>query len=198
MDIVARVQGIIIKPQEEWEKIKGESITIPQLFTSYALILAAIPAIARFLGLGLIGFNIPVRGLTPIGFGTGFFYGIFLYIGSLATAYVLGIIINALAPSFGSKQDPENAMKLAVFSMTPGWVAGVFYLIPFLSFLAILGSLYGIYVLYLGFSASFMNTPKDKVVGYLIISVIVGIVLMTIVMMILGGIFLVGAVGRFY
>ncbi len=196
MDIVVRVQNILLKPKEEWEKIKEEPLTIPQMFTSYAAILAAIPAVCQFIGLGLIGRRIPTRGFIGYGFGRSLFYAIILYVLSLAAVFVLGIIINALAPTFSSKQNQENAMKIAVFSMTPSWVAGIFYLIPLLSGLAFLGSLYAIYLFYLGFNSSVMDTPADKVVGYVVVSVVVGIIVMGIVYTVLGGIFLVGAITR--
>lgn len=196
MDIVARVQGIILKPKDEWEKIKGEPLPISVLFTSYAAILAAIPPICQFIGLSLIGRNIPWRGLTRFGFGRTLFYAIFLYGLSLVSVYVLGIIINALAPTFSSKQNQENAMKIAVFSMTPAWIVGVFYLIPLLGFLAVFGSLYGIYLFYLGFTSSLMETPPDKVIGYVVVSIVVAFVLTAIVWGVLGAIFLVGTIGR--
>ncbi len=196
MDLVARIKGIILKPKEEWEKIKQESYSISQLFTAYAMILAAIPAVAQFIGLGLVGRSIPWVGWYRYGVGRAFLYAVFLYVGNLVAVYVVGIVINALAPSFASKPNQDNAMKLAVFSMTPAWVAGALYLFPILGFLAILGSLYSLYVLYLGFNSSLMETPQDKVVTYLIVSVVVGIVIMAVVSMVIGGIFLVGAIGR--
>ena len=48
--IIKRVIGIITKPNSEWVTIKNESTTIADMFTKYVLILAAIPAIAGFLG----------------------------------------------------------------------------------------------------------------------------------------------------
>ena len=198
MDIVSRVQGILLKPKEEWEKIKGESLTIPQMFTSYAALLAAVPPIAHMIGLTLIGRSIPVIGVYRYGLGRTLLYAIFYYALSLVSVYVLGIIVNALAPTFSSKQNPENAMKIAVFSMTPVWVAGIFYIIPVLGVLAVLGSLYGIYLFYIGFSSSIMDTPQDKVVGYVVVSIIVAVILMAVVWAILGAIFLAGAVGRIY
>jgi hypothetical protein len=196
MDIVTRAQGLILKPKEEWEKIKQESYSISQLFTTYAMILAAIPAFAQFIGLGIVGRSIPWVGWYRYGVGRAFLYAVFLYVGNLVAVYVVGIVINALAPSFGSKQNQDNAMKLAVFSMTPAWVAGAFHIFPILGFLALLGSLYSLYVLYLGFNSSLMETPQDKVVTYLIVSVVIGIVIVAVVSMVIGGIFLVGAVGR--
>jgi hypothetical protein len=62
MDIVQRVQSIILKPKEEWVKIKAEPATVAGLFTSYAMILAAIPAVCQFLGNILVGRRLPMIG----------------------------------------------------------------------------------------------------------------------------------------
>jgi hypothetical protein len=196
MDIVSRAQQILLKPKEEWVKIKEEKATIAEMFTSYAMILAAIPAVAQFIGLGLIGRRIPFVGWYRMGLGRAFLYAILFYVFSLVTVYVFGIIINALAPTFSSKSDATMAMKIAVFSMTPAWVAGVLYIIPFLGILVLLASIYGIYVLYLGFSCPLMDTPKEKVVGYLVVSIVAVIVLMAVVWIILGAVFTVGGVYR--
>jgi hypothetical protein len=198
MDLVSRVQGILLKPKEEWIKIKEEKLPISQLFTSYAMILAAIPAVAQFIGLGLIGQWRSYSGWFRFGIGTALLNSIFLYVLSLVSVYALGIIISALAPTFSSKQNQDNAMKLAVFSWTAAWVGGIFYLIPPLGILALLASFYGLYILYLGFATPLMDTPKDKVVGYLVVSIIIAIVLMVIASAILGAIITFGAVGRVY
>ena len=194
MDLVARAQAIVLKPKEEWVKIKGESTTVAQLFTSYAVLLAAIPAIAQFIGNGLVGKRIPFAGWVRFPIGSALFQAILYYVFTLVSVYVFGIVINALAPSFGSKQSPETAMKLAVYSMTPMWIGGIFYIIPFLGFLAWLASLYGLYVLYLGFDNPLMDTPKEKVVGYLLVSIVVIVVLSLVVALVLGAIFTVGAI----
>ncbi len=192
MDIVSRVQGILLRPKEEWVKIKQEAVTVPSLFTSYAMIVAAIPAAAQFIGLGLVGRRIPFVGWYRYGIGRAILYAIFSYILYLVAAYVAGIVINALAPTFSSTQNMTNAMKLSIFGFTPGWVGGIFYIIPFLGFLAIIAALYGIYILYLGFAATMMETPKEKILGYFIISIVVAIVLMVIISVVLGAIFAVG------
>jgi len=197
MDIVSRAQSILLKPKEEWVKIKGETTSVSELFTSYVLILAAIPAIAQFLEKLLFGYKIPtIGGWVSYGIGRAFLYAIFFYVFSLASVYVLGLIINALAPNFSSTPNMMNAMKLAIFSMTPGWVAGVLYIIPFLGFLVIFASLYGLYLLYLGFASPLMDTPKEKVLGYFVVSIVVAIILWGIVSVILGAIFTAGTILR--
>jgi len=181
MELIPRIQGIILKPKEEWGKIKQQPSSVSDLFMKYVLILV--------IGRGLIGYSVPFVGWVRAGIGRALLQGIFYYVLTAASVYLLGIIINALAPSFGSKQNQEKAMNLAVFSMTPAWVAGILYIIPQLSILVLLASLYGIYIFYLGFSSSIMETPKEKVVGYFIVTIIVSIVLYAIIWTVLGAVF---------
>jgi len=188
MNLVARVQGILLKPKEEWVKIKAEKTSMAQLFMGYAVLLAAIPAVAHFIGDGLIGRRIPLLGWFRLPMGTALLYAILMFVLTLASTFALGFIIDALAPSFGSKKNLENAMKLAVYSMTPSWVAGIFYILPVLGIIAVIASLYGLYILYLGFNTPLMDTPKDKVVGYMVVSIIVAVVLYFVVGLIVGAI----------
>jgi len=189
MDIVQRVQSIILKPKEEWVKIKAEPATAAGLFTSYAMILAALPAGAHLLGNILVGRRMPVVGLYRWSIGRAFGNAVVSYVFALVTVYLFALIINELAPSFGSAKNMTSALKISVYSMTPGWVAGILYIIPGLEILGILASLYGLYVLYLGFDTPMMETPKDKVMSYLGVSIVVVIVLYVVFSLILGGIF---------
>ncbi len=189
MDLVQRVQGILLKPKEEWVKIKGESATVADLFKSYAMVLAAVPAVAQFLGNVLIGRRLPFVGFTKWDVGRALGNAVFTYLFALATVYLFALIINALAPNFASPQNMIGALKLAVYSMTPGWVAGVFYIIPALWVLGILAGLYGLYILYLGFETPMMDTPKEKIMPYLGVSIVVAIGLYVVFGLILGAIF---------
>jgi hypothetical protein len=66
-----------------------------------------------------------------------------------ATVLVLGLIIDLAAPLFGGRRDFDSAFKLAVYSFTPVWLAGIFLLLPGLRFLTLTG-FYGAYILWLG------------------------------------------------
>ena len=94
------------------------------------------------------------------------------------------MIIDALAPTFLARKNQENAMKLAVYSLTPTWLAGVFALIPGLGFLRILG-LYSLYVFWLGLPV-LMRPPPDKTAPYAIATVLCGIVLWVVVTAVTG------------
>lgn len=196
MDLKARVQGILLRPKEEWLQIKEETLPLSEFFTSYVLILAAIPAAAQFIGYGIIGYTKVYEGWIRLGIGNALFRAVLAYVFSIVAVLVFGMIINALASSFSSTPNLDNAMKLAVYSMTPAWVAGALHVFRFLSPLVILASLYGIYILYLGFVTPLMNTPKDKVVSYLIVSFVIAVVLLAVFGFILNTIFAVGSLIR--
>jgi hypothetical protein len=196
MNLIARAQGLILKPKDEWVKIKGENTSPMQLMTTYAAILALIPAVAQFIGQGLIGqsyFGVTVkRSIT-----SALLYAILYYVFLLAMIYGFGLIINALAQNFGSKQNLQKAMQLSVYSMTVSLVAGIFYILPALGILAAIAGIYGLYVLYLGFNTPMMDTPKDKVITYIVVSIIAVVVLFIVVTVLMGLFFVTGAVATF-
>ena len=66
-------------------------------------------------------------------------------------------------------------MKLAVYSMTPVWLVGVFLLVPALGILGILG-LYSLYLFWLG-APGLMKVPADKSVVYTAAVVVCGIII---------------------
>ncbi|NLH77893.1 MAG: YIP1 family protein [Acidobacteria bacterium] len=177
MDIVARVQAIVLKPKEEWARIKAEPATVPGLFKTYIMVLAAVPAAAQLIGHIIVGTRLPMVGRYRWPVGSALANAVMTYVLALASVYLFALIINELAPSFASAKNMTAALKLAAYSMTPGWVAGILYVVPGLSPLVILGTLYGVYVLYLGFEAPMMETPKDKIPAYLGISFVVAVAL---------------------
>ncbi|OGP52078.1 MAG: hypothetical protein A2Y79_12300 [Deltaproteobacteria bacterium RBG_13_43_22] len=193
MNIVQRVKDIIVKPTETWAEIKTEQVTIKELYTSYAVILAAIPPLASFIGMSLLGYSW-FRFSYRISFGWGISHAVVSYVLSLVGLYVVALIIDALAPSFGSQKNQINAMKVAVFSWTPSWIAGILMIIPVLSPIAMLLSLYSLYLFYLGLPV-LMETPKDKAVGYCLVTIVVSILVFIIIGVISSALFGFGGMG---
>ncbi len=189
MDLIQRVRSIILKPKETWSQIKDEPDTITGLFTSYAMILAAIPPIADLINKVLIGQRIPFVGWYrwPVADALG--RAVLAYIFSLATVYLFALSINILAPNFDSTPNMVNALRLAIYSMTPVWLSGVLHVFPYLGILSLLAILYGLYILFLGFETPIMGTPKERLVGYMGISLVVVVVLYIVFSLILGTVF---------
>src|SRR6478609_9236468 len=117
MTPVQRIQNICLKPKQEWEVIAGEPSSTADLLKNYALPLAAIGAVAGFIG------NTFVGRIAPIGSGL---IGAVLWMGiSLGAVYAIALIIDAFAPKFGGEKNFAQALKVSVYSATPLWLAGV-------------------------------------------------------------------------
>jgi len=171
MNIVQRAQNIIMKPKTEWDVIAGEPATVGGIITGYVLIMALIPAVASFIGYGLIGTHIPFVGsVRSISWGIG--QALISYLVSLLSVYIAALVIDALAPSFGSTKNMVKSVQLVAYSFTPMWVGGILNIYPPIAIIGSLFGLYGLYLLYVGLP-KMMSTPQDKVVGYFVVSLIV-------------------------
>ena len=62
--LVSRAKYILTRPKFEWPVIDAESASIKGLFTSYAVILAAIPAVATIVGQIAFGHQSVPPGMT--------------------------------------------------------------------------------------------------------------------------------------
>jgi len=180
MAMIERIKGICLKPKAEWDVIAEEETSTAHLFKGYAVPLAAIPAIAGFVGGSIIGRSMPYVGSYRVPMVSGLVMAIFTFVMALVGVFILSLIINALAPTFGAEKNSAQALKVAVYSYTPGWVAGVLHILPMLGMLAILAGLYGLYLLYLGLPR-LMKCPQEKAVGYTAVVVVCAIVLSVII-----------------
>lgn len=179
MNLIERIKGILFHPKEEWEKIAGETTTIGDLYRSYVGILAAIGPVAFVIGMSLVGMRLPFYGSFRLPITTAIGSAVIQYVLTLAGVYILALVIDALAPTFRGEKNLTQAFKVAAYSYTAGWVAGVFVIIPALGVLGILG-LYGLYLLYLGLPV-LMKSPQDKSLGYTITVIIAAIVIFMII-----------------
>jgi hypothetical protein len=195
MDLVSRAKNICLSPASEWAVIDPEPATPGGLLTGYALPLAAIGAIAGFIGMTMVGTTVPFFGTYRVPFVTGLGNAIFTVVMAMVMCFVLGLIIDALAPTFSGQKNSIQALKLAVYSYTPAWIAGVLGIFPALGALAgLIGGLYAIYVLYLGIPR-LMKSPPDKAIPYTLVTIVCAIVL-AIVIGIIGGLFFAVVPGR--
>jgi hypothetical protein len=174
-DIVSRVKAILMTPKTEWPIIAGETTTVADLYKNYIILLAAIPAIATFIGMSIIGlgfFRIPI--------GTGLTMAVATYVMALIGVYIIALVTDALAPTFGSTKDQMQALKTAAYSMTAYWVASIFQIIPGLGgLIALVGLIYGLYLFYLGLPFT-MKTPADKATSYTAVVVVCAVVIMIV------------------
>jgi hypothetical protein len=182
MTLSERVKQILVSPEAAWPEIRAEPATIESLFRGYVMPLAAIPAVAGFVGGSVLGYS--MMGMHyRVPFISGLLSAAVSYGLSLAGVYILAMIIDALSATFASRKDSVLAMKLAAYSHTASWVAGVFLAIPGLRFLSLFG-LYGFYLFYKGLGPV-MGTPDDKRLPYTIAVAVSAILVFVVIGMLL-------------
>ena len=108
--------------------------------------------------------------------------------------FLLSLIIDALAPSFEGQKNRLQAFKVAAYSGTAGWVAGILALFPPLTIIGGLLGLYGLYLLYTGLPRV-MKAPKEKAIGYTVVTVICAIVMYVVIGMVTGAVVAATAIG---
>lgn len=158
-----RVTGILATPQTEWLTITSEADSVSGLYTRYILPLAAIGPVALLL-----------RGSLGL--------AIVQYAIMLVWLFVCAKVLEWLAPRFGAGGDTTQALKLVTYASTPGWLAGVANLLPWVgSVIVLVATAYNIYLFYLGLSPV-LKTPSAQVIPFMLVAAIV----MIVVFMVLG------------
>jgi hypothetical protein len=160
-DIVARARALILRPLATWEEIQAEEVSIEQLYRRWVAPLAAIPPVCHAAGVIAFGgyqlFGVHYR----LGIAGELARAAASYALTLAGVFLTALAVDALALRFGGERGRTQAFKLAAYSSTPVWLAGVFMLLPSLGVLAVLGALYGLYLMYLGLPVLMRSDPEQ-------------------------------------
>ncbi|HEX4411880.1 MAG TPA: Yip1 family protein [Xanthobacteraceae bacterium] len=159
MNAARRAMAMLFDPAVEWAKIESESGDPALVLSRYAAWLAIVPALSGFIGASVIGATTPTGVIVRASLFDGVAGAIFGYVMSLAAVLVVALVIDLMAPLFGGRRDFDSAFKLAVYSFTPVWLAGVFLLLPGLHFLMLTG-FYGAYLAWLGLAQLIKLNPR--------------------------------------
>lgn len=181
-NLISRAINIVFKPKKEWEAVSLEKPDISAIILQYAVILALIPAIFMILKSGIIGYG--YMGYRYKSWSMGLRPAIIQYITGVGGLFLVALIINLLATSFDSVKNYGRSLQLITYAYTPFWLAGIFFFIPGLSFIAYLSSIYTIFLLAWGLPYT-MRTPKEKTIAYTIVIILATIVVYVIVMLVI-------------
>jgi Yip1-like protein len=157
--ILSRAYGLFRDTNLEWEQIKAEETTVPNILLGYVAPLAAIPPVCGFLGalifqptqLGSLD-----RELISI---------VITWIVSVGLVFFVGILINAVADNFEADKNDLAAQKIAAYSLTPAFLSGFFSLWPPLWWLSLFALAAMVFLMYRGLPI-LMKTPQERALGY--------------------------------
>ncbi len=184
--IITRAKSMLLSPRAEWPLVAAEPDTVGGLYSGYIAVVAAIPAIAHFLSSTLIGVSVPFLGAFRVPLAAGITAAVLRYVLSLIGTFVVALIVDALAPSFGAEKNRVQALKTVAYASTAAWVASIIGIIPGLGLLAALaGGIYSIYLLNMGLPFT-MKCPPEKAIGYTAVSAIVAIIIWWVLALVVG------------
>jgi hypothetical protein len=173
-NMIGRVKRILLEPKAEWSRIDTEPTTTRALMAGWVLPLAAIGPVAQLIGSEVFGYGAFGFRYRP-SIGSAIVTAVLGYIVAVIAVWVLALVIDGLAPSFGGAKSQIQAMKVAAYSATAGWIVGIFQIVPSLFFLGLLG-LYSLYLLYLGLPL-LMKAPPEKAMSYTVDTIVLAAIL---------------------
>lgn len=157
--IFTRAWGLLREPKKEWEQIRAEETTVPNLLVGYVAPLAAIPPVC-----GLIGALI----FDPIAVGTvsGAVVSVVVtWAVTVGLVFLIGVLINTLADQFDADRNDIAAQKIAAYSITPAFLSGLFSLWPPLWWISLFALAAMVYIMYRGLPI-LMKAPEDRALSY--------------------------------
>jgi hypothetical protein len=186
--LIARAKSMLLTPRTEWPVVAAEPATVGGIFADYVVILAAIPVVVRLVSSTLLGVSVPFLGSYRIGIGAGLTMAALTYVLALVGVFVVALIVEALAPTFGAEKNRVQALKTVAYAYTASWVVSIVGIVPGLGLLAALaGAAYSIYLLNMGLPFT-MKCPPDKAVGYTVVTIVVAIIVAFVVNLVVGSV----------
>jgi hypothetical protein len=157
MSMVDRIKGILLAPRDEWPKISAEPATVQSIYTGWIMILAVIGPLAMLVGYAELGIPWAAR------------LAIASYVIALVITFVLAMIVDVIAPSFGGQKDFVGALKLVAYSGTIVFLAGIVHLIgPFANLLMWIAAIYAFYTFALG-APALRKCSADKAIPFTLV-----------------------------
>jgi hypothetical protein len=185
--VIQRARSLLISPRTEWPVIAAEPATVADLYRQYIMVVAAVPAICQFIKTSILGYAWHGFSVYRLGIGQGLAAALVGYAVSLGVVYLLALIVESIAPNFAGQPDRVQALKLAGYSYTASWVAGVAQILPGLyGLFALAGAIYSIFLLYLGLPST-MKVLPERAAPYTAVTAVIALVLGWIVAAMVGG-----------
>lgn len=172
--ILSRAWGLLREPKKEWEQIRAEETTIPNILLGYVAPLAAIPPVCDLIGSAIFNRMLQIDSADAL------VRAAVTWLVSIALVFFLGVLINAVAENFDADKDDLAAQKIAAYSLTPAFLSGFFSLWPPLWWLSLFALAAMVFLMYRGLPI-LMKAPVDRALAYaatVTIAVMVGAIVL--------------------
>jgi len=179
--VLQHVWGLFSEPRRAWREIRDQRCTIGKCYCSHVLILAALPAIAGFIGTTQIGWRIGSREIHKLTLESGLTIALLTYVTLLVAVFSIGWLIHWMGQTYGAKRSLAQCIALAAYTATPLFLVGLLWVYPVLWFdmlVALPALAYTVYLLYTGVPIM-MEIPEER--GFLFASAVLAVGLVALV-----------------
>ena len=180
--MIHHVVGLFTHPVREWQHIRGEKEqSLGRLYFTHTLILAAVPALAAFIGTTRSGWMIGGRPAVLLSVDNALWMAVMSYLAMLAGVAVMGMFIHWMARTYDAYPSFARCVAFATYTATPLFVGGLAALYPHLWLGMVVGIsaiCYTVYLLYVGLPTC-MGVARDE--GFLFASSVLAVGLVVLV-----------------
>lgn len=168
MAMIDRIKGILTEPRTEWVAIAAEPASAKSIYTSWILVLAAIGPIAMLVGYADLGESFALH------------RAISSYVTALVIPFVLAMVVDVFAPSFGGERDFVASLKLVAYSSTSIWLAGVAHVVGMLANLIMwVAAVYALFTFFTG-APLLRRCAPDRAIPFTLIVALCAIALFVV------------------
>jgi hypothetical protein len=175
------IAGILKDPKNEWTLIEEEHYSAKTVFLTQISILAAIPAIALYIGVTQVGWSVagqePVRLASSSALGSA----VLFYFAMWGAVAFIAACMHWMEKTYGGEVSLDECLVLTTVTATPLFLSGISFLLPILWLnVAVAGAalVYSVYLLYSG-TSRVMKIDEDR--AFMFASSVLTVALCTLV-----------------
>ncbi|MDG1156232.1 MAG: Yip1 family protein [Litorivicinaceae bacterium] len=175
------IAGILKDPKNEWALIEEEHYSAKTVFLTQISILAAIPAIALYIGVTQVGWSVagqePVRLTSASALGSA----VLFYFAMWGAVAFIAACMHWMEKTYGGEVSLDECLVLTTVTATPLFLSGISFLLPILWLnVAVAGValVYSVYLLYSG-TSRVMKIDEDR--AFMFASSVLTVALCTLV-----------------
>ncbi|MFW1677269.1 Yip1 family protein [Pontibacter sp. JAM-7] len=161
---IQHMMGMMYHPKTEWSQIRNEHYSVAHIFLQQVSMLAAIPAIAMFIGTTQIGWSITGTDYVKLDVMSALPAAIAFYFAMWAGVAFISYCVHWMEKTYGGTIAFEDCVSLATYTATPLFLSGLAALYPLLWFnvgVGLCAVCYSVYLLYTGVPV-IMKIPEDR------------------------------------
>ena len=178
---VQHIIGLFTDPTREWEQIRDQYKSSDRASIGHIFILAAIPAVAGYIGTTQVGWRIGVGDPIKITSDSAIMIAIIFYFAMIVGTFTIGWVIHLLGKAYELEKPLPLCIALAAFTATPLFLIGMIIIYPVMWLNLMLGLpalAYTVYLLYSGVPIM-MEIPAER--GFLYSSAVLAVGLIALV-----------------